>query len=58
MESPLLGVFFNQAKYPTNKDALGQVGLLSGGRHYLVTFTAYTTEEARLDKYNNSKIKI
>lgn len=53
-----LGSFFNQAKYLTNRDALVQVGLLSGGRHYLVRFTACITEEARLDKYNNSKIEI
>lgn len=41
-----------------NSDALVQVGLLSRGRHYLVRFTAYITEEARLAKSNNSKIEI
>lgn len=53
-----LGSFFNQAKCLTNRGALVQVGLLSGGRHYLVRFTAYIIQEARLDKYNNSKIEI
>lgn len=51
VESLLLGVFLNQAKYLTNRHALVQVGLLCREPHYLVRFTAYNNIEVeRLDR--------